>query len=80
MAQMYRTTPKQIFKILQENHRLQGVVTQVLRRKVMKFLVDNMAKDETAKVEDKKAETKTADKTEDKKVEKTESKSDKKSK
>jgi trigger factor len=91
MAQMYRTTPKQIYKILQENHRLSGVVSQVLRRKVMRFLIDNMAKDETAKVEtkaekpaEKKSEevkeTKTAEKAEDKTDKKAETKADKKSK
>lgn len=74
MAQMYRTTPKQIYKILQENHRLQGIATQVLRRKVIKFIIDNMAKDETAKVEDKKAEVKT-----EKTADKAETKNDKKS-
>ena len=96
MAQMYRTTPKQIYKILQENHQLTGIATQVLRRKVMRFIVDNMAKDEAEKVEDKKAETKTdataekksdevketktAEKAEDKVAEKADTKTDKKSK
>ena len=56
---MYRTTPKQIYKILQENRQITGVATNVLRRKVMRFIVDNMAKDENEKVEDKQAETKT---------------------
>lgn len=81
MAQMYRVTPKQIYKILQENRQLSGVATNVLRRKVMKFIVDNMAKDESEKAEDKtekttdsKAETKvekTAETKTDAKVEKT---------
>ena len=57
MAQMYRTTPKQIYKILQENRQLMGVANNVLRRKVMRFLVDNMAKDTPENVE-KPAETK----------------------
>ena len=85
MAQMYRTTPKQIYKILQENRQLTGVATNVLRRKVMKFIVDNMAKDESEKVEDTKAETKVekpaekAEKVEDKTETTAETKSDKKS-
>ena len=77
MAQMYRTTPKQIYKILQENHRLAGIATQVLRRKVMRFIVDNMAKDESAKVEEK-TETKTKTEKAETKTEKAET--DKKSK
>ena len=64
MAQMYRVTPKQIYKILQENRQLAGVANNVLRRKVMKFIVDNMAKDEN-----ETPETKSADKVE--KTEKT---------
>lgn len=65
MAQMYRVTPKQIYKILQENHQLTGVATNVLRRKVMRFIVDNMYKDESEKAAEsetkvaKTAETKT---------------------
>ncbi|MBQ7705117.1 MAG: trigger factor [Selenomonadaceae bacterium] len=58
MAQMYRTTPKQIYKILQENRQLMGVANNVLRRKVMRFLVDNMAKDTPENVEKPAAETK----------------------
>lgn len=83
MAQMYRTTPKQIYKILQENHRLSGIATQVLRRKVMRFIIDNMAKEETAKVEEKvekTAEKKSDEVKETKTAEKAEVKEDKKSK
>ena len=57
MAQMYRTTPKQIYKILQENRQLGSVANNVLRRKVAAFIFDNRFKDEAEKVE----ETKTAD-------------------
>ena len=89
MAQMYRTTPKQIYKILQENRQLPGVANNVLRRKVMKFIIDNMAKDDAEKVEDKaeiksekssdKVESKT-EKVADKAEKKVETKSEKKSK
>jgi len=68
MAQMYRTTPKQIYKILNENNQLNSVYTNVLHRKVMRFLIDNMAKDESAESETKKVET-SADKKIEKKVE-----------
>ena len=58
MAQMYRTTPKQIYKILNENRQLSGVATNVLHRKVTRFIIDNAAKDETEKpVENKVEET-----------------------
>lgn len=58
MAQMYRTTPKQIYKILNENRQLTGVANNVLHRKVMRFIIDNAAKDESEKpVESKVEET-----------------------
>ena len=41
MAMMYRTTPKQVEKILRENRRMAGIATNVLRSKAMKFIVDN---------------------------------------
>ena len=69
MAQMYRTTPKQIYKILQENRQLGVVANNVLHRKVMRFIVDNMAKDEAEKVEEKVTETK-AEKVEETKSDK----------
>ena len=43
MAQMYRTPPKQIEKYLKENGQLVNVATTILRRKALKFIVDNMA-------------------------------------
>ncbi|MBR0288063.1 MAG: trigger factor [Selenomonadaceae bacterium] len=43
MAQMYRTPPKQIEKYLRENGQLVNVATTILRRKALKFIVDNMA-------------------------------------
>jgi trigger factor len=70
MAQMYRTTPKQIYKILNENNQLNGVYNNVLHRKVMRFILDNMAKDETVepaeteKTVEEKVETPTVEKTE----------------
>lgn len=48
MAAMYRTNPKQIYKVLQENGQVHSLISTVLRRKTMKFIVDNMAKDEPA--------------------------------
>ena len=41
MAMMYRTTPKQVEKILRENHRMAGIATNVLRSKAMQIIVDN---------------------------------------
>ncbi len=41
MAMMYRTTPKQVEKILRENRQMAGVAANVLRRKAMKFIIDN---------------------------------------
>ena len=43
MAQMYRTPPKQLVKYLQDSGRLEAVVGNILRRKAMKFILDNMA-------------------------------------
>lgn len=43
MAQMYRTTPKQIIKILRDNHQEQNIVANVRRRNVMQFIIANMA-------------------------------------
>ena len=43
MAQMYRTPPKQIEKYLKENGQIANVATTILRRKALKFIVDNMA-------------------------------------
>lgn len=41
MAAIYRTTPKQIYKVLTENRQLSNLVANVLHRKVFKFIVDN---------------------------------------
>ncbi len=65
MAQMYRTTPKQIYKILQENRQLGSVANNVLRRKVAKFIFDNRFKDDAEKVEETK-NTETKEKSEEK--------------
>lgn len=43
MANMYRTNPKQIVKILQENRRLPQVRMNIRRRKAAQFLMDNRA-------------------------------------
>ena len=54
MAMMYRTTPKQIEKILRENRQMSGIATNVLRRKAMQFIVDN--RKGAKKAEEKPAE------------------------
>ena len=41
MAMMYRSTPKQIEKILKENRQMAGVATNVLRRKAAQFIMSN---------------------------------------
>jgi len=41
MAMMYRTSPKQIEKILKENRQMSGVAANVLRRKAMQFIFAN---------------------------------------
>ena len=67
MAATYRVTPKQIVKILKENRQLATISNNVRKRKAMQFIIDNMAKDESAVEEkaDKKGETKAkADETE----------------
>ena len=58
MAQMYRTPPKQLVKYLQDSGRLEAVVGNILRRKAMKFILDNMAgkKDETPAEETKETQ------------------------
>ncbi len=72
MAQMYRTTPKQIVKVLQENRQIPNIIANVRRRKVAQFIFENLAKPEPAetpaedkpaeKVEDTQAETPAEDK------------------
>ncbi len=64
LASLYRTTPKQIVKVLNENRQISNVVANVRRRKVMQFIVENMAKGadaekietEPAKVDEKKSD------------------------
>ena len=46
MARLYRTPAKQIVKFLQSNGQFESVVATILRRKTVKFILDNMAKDE----------------------------------
>ncbi len=61
MAATYRATPKQVVKILRENHQLGTISNNVRRRKAMKFLIDNMAKADSEveeKVDEKKSEDK----------------------
>lgn len=55
MARMYRTPAKQVAKFLRENGQLENVVANILRRKTMQFIIDNMA---GAKVEAPAEETK----------------------
>lgn len=43
MAMMYRTTPKQVEKILTENRQMSGVATNVLRRKAAQLIMSNRA-------------------------------------
>ena len=43
MAQMYRTTPKQIAKYLRDNGQFEIMASNILRRKAMKFILDNSA-------------------------------------
>jgi len=52
MAMMYRTTPKQVEKILRENRQMAGVATNVLRRKAFQFIVAN-SPDPNAPAEEK---------------------------
>lgn len=42
MAMMYRTTPKQIAKILRDNDQFPNVAANILRAKAMEFIFDNM--------------------------------------
>lgn len=58
MAATYRATPKQVVKILKENHQFPTVNNNIRRRKAMKFLFDNMKKDETEVKTEDKAEVK----------------------
>ena len=58
MAMTYRVAPKQIVKILKENRQFSAIANNVRRRKAMKFIIDNMVKDEEDEVQtDTKVET-----------------------
>lgn len=61
MAMMYRTSPKQIEKILKENRQMSGVAANVLRRKAMQFIFDNRKGAEKV-ADEKAAETSDAEK------------------
>ena len=71
MAMTYRVAPKQIVKILKENRQFSAIANNVRRRKAMKFIIDNMVKDEedenTISSETAKADTKAKEETTDKK-------------
>lgn len=56
MAMTYRVTPKQLVKFLKENRQFSAIATNVRRRKAMKFIIDNMVKDEE---EEKQTQTDT---------------------
>lgn len=43
MAALYRTTPKQIYKVLTENRQISNLVANVLHRKVFEFIVNSSA-------------------------------------
>ncbi|MBO4401748.1 MAG: trigger factor [Selenomonadaceae bacterium] len=47
MAALYRTTPKQIYKVLTENNQISSLISNVLHRKVFKFIIDNSTAAET---------------------------------
>ena len=80
MANMYRTTPKQIVKALKDNGQTQTVISNLRQRKAMQFIIEHMAGAEQPaeekveekvaveeKVDDEKsAETSTETKSEDK--------------
>lgn len=58
MARMYKTPVKQIVKYLRDNGQFENVVGTILRRKTMKFIIDNMAstkEEEIAAQETKKS-------------------------
>ena len=71
MSSMYHMTPKQVVKALQENGQIQTVLSNIRHQNAMRFIFDNMAKDEVAEeVSTDTVEEKTADeeKVADKKV------------
>ena len=43
MASIYRASPKQIVKALQDNGQIQTVISNVRHKKAMQFIIDNMA-------------------------------------
>ena len=62
MALTYRVTPKQIVKILKENRQFSAINSNIRRRKAMKFIIDNMVKDETEESDKKADKSDVADK------------------
>ena len=78
MANMYRTTPKQIAKALKDNGQVTNVIANLRQRKAMQFIIENMAgvvkpsdeKSEEEKTNAAAVDEKSADeKVEEKKVE-----------
>ncbi len=55
MAMLYRTTPRQIAKILKENDQFPNVAANILRAKAMEFIFDNMKGAEKKETSDEKA-------------------------
>ena len=60
MAQMYHTPPKQIAKYLRDNGQFEMIASNILRRKAMKFILDNSAIMAKAAEDVKPAEVKAA--------------------
>ena len=54
MANMYRTTPKQIAKALRDNGQVPNVISNLRQRKAMQFIIENMAGAKDDKVDDDK--------------------------
>ena len=55
MAATYRATPKQVIKILKENHQFSAINGSIRRRKAMQIIFDSMKKDESEeKITDEK--------------------------
>lgn len=78
MAALYGTTAKQVRKILVDEGRFNGLIAQILHRKVAQFIIANAAAENVEADSDKKVESKVETKSEEKtesKVE-TESKSE----
>ena len=65
MANMYRTTPKQIAKALRDNGQVPNVISNLRQRKAMQFIIENMAAKDDKVDDDKPA---AADTVEDEKA------------